>query len=122
LQSGRWNINLHPLRAAVLEKRGLVTGRIPGRLPEAKASGLIHLSQISDNPVTGPPRRPIGFQQDPAVMGLAVFLPAGFSDEHTKPYLIASILFKRVGLHYMPFLPKLRIHQAKEEGEAAKML
>jgi hypothetical protein len=48
-------------------------------------------------------------------MGFAVFIPAGSSDEHIKLYLIASTLFKRVGLHYMAFLRKRRIYQA--EGE-----
>jgi hypothetical protein len=97
------DIDLNPLRGAVLKKRRLVTEMIFCRLLEAETSAFIHFAQISHSAVTWTPRRPIGFQQDPVVMGFAVFVPAGFSDEHTKLYIISSILFKRVGLHYMPF-------------------
>ncbi len=116
------DIDLNLLRGAVLKKGCLVTRMTLGHVLEAEASGFIHLSPISHGPVTWPPRRPIGFQQHPVVIGFAVFVPADFSDEHIKLYLTASILFKKDGLHSMAFLRKRRTNQAEKEVYPAKML
>ncbi len=91
-----------------------MSGMTLGLLLEAETSGFIHLSQISHGAMTGTPRRSIGFQKNPGVMGFAVFIAAGFSDERIKLYRIVSILYKRGGLHHIAFLQRQGIHQAEK--------
>jgi hypothetical protein len=97
------NINLNPLRNAIVEERGLIARMILSRSANAEPAGLVHLPEIGHGPVPRPSRRPIELEKNPVVMGLAVFVSTGFSEEHTKVYKNVSFLGKRVGLHYNGF-------------------
>ncbi len=114
------NINLNPLRNALVQKRRLIARMILSRLKNAEPAALIHLPQIGHDPVPRPPRRPIGLENNPVVMGLAVFISTDFSEEHTKMYKNASVLFKRVGLHYNGFWQKRRTDQAERADKSIK--
>ena len=76
-------IHLDPLRNSVVKQGGLIAGATLRRLSDAEAPGRVHLAEIGHGSVPRASFGPIGFNQHPIVVGLAVFVPAHLPEEHT---------------------------------------